>query len=76
MKILTGALLVIFGLLTLATPAMLLGAGLIALGGWMLSTITPRQEECFMGVMVILGALGALMIYLQFAWQRLTAWLH
>lgn len=66
--------MVVFGLVLLATPALLpLGLGLIAFGVWFYERNGNRGDEAFIALLMILGGLGALAVIAQFIWQRVTA---
>jgi hypothetical protein len=76
MRITLAALLIIFGLLTLATPALLLGLAMIVAGGWLFTKVTVRDEEGFTAGLFILGALGAIAPFVSLAWKTVTGWLR
>lgn len=65
--------LVVFGLVLLATPALPLGLAMIGLGVWQFERRGHRGSDGFITLLMILGGLGALAVFAQFIWQRLTA---
>lgn len=66
-------LLVIPGLVLLATPALPLGLGMICGGVWIYERPGGRGDERFMALLMTLGGIGALAVIAQFIWQRVTA---
>ncbi|HEY1129124.1 MAG TPA: hypothetical protein VGF12_06955 [Roseateles sp.] len=65
--------LVVFGLVLLATPALPLGLGMIALGIWQYERRGHRGSDGFITVLMVLGGLGAAAVVVQFIAQRITA---
>lgn len=66
-------LLVVPGLVLLATPALPLGLAMIGAGGWLYERPGSRGDEGFIAVLMLLGGLGALAVFAEFIWQRVTA---
>lgn len=64
--------LVVFGLVLLATEALPLGLCLIAAGVWFYERPGGRGDESFIALLMLAGAIGALAVVAQFAWQHLT----
>jgi hypothetical protein len=73
MKIIVMFLLIVSGIFVLGTDARPLGALMIAAGIWVFNLITPGEKERFIGVLMLLGAAGALFTVGQFIYQRITA---
>lgn len=67
--------LVIVGLMMMAGPEYFLtGVGLMLLGMYLSGTgSTGRASEVICAVVALAGGLGVLAVFVQFAWQRLTA---
>lgn len=65
--------LVVFALVLLATPALPLGLGMIALGVWFYERPGGRGEDAFIALLMILGSPGALAMVAQSIWQQISA---
>jgi VIT1/CCC1 family predicted Fe2+/Mn2+ transporter len=64
--------LVVFGMLLLATPALPLGLLLVLVGWWVSAKSKLSNDSSgFTTVLMLLGGLGAALVYLQAAWQFL-----
>ncbi len=66
-------LLVVPGLVLLATPALPLGLAMIGGGAWLYAAPGDRGDEGFIAILMLLGGLGALAVVAEFNRQRVTA---
>lgn len=73
MKLALAVPLAIFGMVLLATPALPLGLLLLWLAWWIFERSKLSAGDGLITVLVVLGGLGAASIFVQFAWQRITA---
>jgi hypothetical protein len=74
MRQILAAPLVILGLLAMGSSYLPLGLAMVLLGVVLLQRVTVRAEEAFMGLLMIVGALGALAMFVQYALQ-VIGWL-
>lgn len=65
--------LMILGIVLLATPALPLGLLLMWLAWWVFERSRLSAGDGLITVLVVLGGLGAVAVFAQFAWQRITA---
>ena len=72
MKIIVGLILFFLGIGIAGAQSV--GAGVVigALGLWVLSKITVADEQNFMGVLMLLGGLGAAAPFVQAAWRWIS----
>jgi hypothetical protein len=59
-------LLAVVGLLLLATPALPVGLALLGAAWWVYEKTGRRDDEGFVGLLMVLGGLGAGAYYLQY----------
>jgi hypothetical protein len=71
MRLALSLALFIPGVLLLATPGIALGLLLILAGCWVYDRSGLRSDEGFIAFMIILGAIGAGMVIVQFIWQAI-----
>jgi len=71
LKIIIGFVLFLAGAGILATGS---GAGVLigGLGLWIMSKMTAADDENFIGCLMVLGAIGAAVIVVQFIWQQIS----
>lgn len=71
MRVLLCGVLVVVGLLLLATPALPAGMLLVGLGLVLFRRVTPASEERFTAALMLLGGVGAAVVGLRFVLQLL-----
>jgi hypothetical protein len=67
MRQLLATCLILAGVLAMGSPYLPVGIIMVMLGIVLLQRVTVRAEETFIGVLMILGALGALVPFAQYA---------
>ena len=67
MRQIAAATLVILGLLIMGSAYLPLGVVMVLVGAVMFNRVSVRAEETFIGILMILGALGALAPFVQYA---------
>lgn len=72
MRLVLSAVLVVIGLLLLATPALPVGLALMGLAVLGFRSVTPAAEERFTAALMLLGGAGAAVVVVRFVLQQMS----
>lgn len=72
LKIIVGFVIFVLGIGLAGAQSVGLGIAVGIFGLWIMSKMTVADEQNFMGCLMVLGAIGAIIPFVQFAWQQIS----